>query len=88
MIHAQLLYCQREEVEYSLLTFRKNSQILLTTFVYNMLYYTIVINCNYYNIDEFTEANFNPSKSFSILHLNIHSIKKHIKELKITLQVY
>ena len=34
------------------------------------------INCNYYNIDEFTKAEFNSSKSFSVLHLNIHSIKK------------
>ena len=30
------------------------------------------INCNYYNIDGFTKANFNSSKSFSVLHLNIH----------------
>ena len=44
-------------------------------------------NCNYYNIEEFTKANFNSSKSFSILHLNIHSIKKHIEELRITLNL-
>ena len=43
------------------------------------------INCNYYNINEFNKANFNSSKSFSILHLNIHSIKKHIEELRIVL---
>ena len=40
---------------------------------------------NYYNINEFIKANFNSSKSFSILHLNIHSIKKHIEELRIVL---
>ena len=45
------------------------------------------INCNYYDIDEFNKAKFNPSKSFSILHLNIHSIQKHIEELRITLNL-
>ena len=45
------------------------------------------MNCNYYDIDEFNKAKFNPSKSFSILHLNIHSIKKHIEELRITLDL-
>ena len=45
------------------------------------------INCNYYNIDEFTKANFNSSKSFSVLHLNIHSIQKHIEELRIILNL-
>ena len=40
---------------------------------------TSPINCNYYNIEEFTNAKFNPSKSFSILHLNIHSVKNILK---------
>ena len=31
------------------------------------------IDCKYYNIDDFTSANFNPAKTFSILHYNIHS---------------
>ena len=48
---------------------------------------TSPINCIYYNIDEFTKANFNPSKSFSILHLNIHSVKRHIEELKIIINL-
>ena len=45
------------------------------------------INCNYYDIDEFIKAKFNSSKSFSILHLNINSINKHIEELRITLNL-
>jgi hypothetical protein len=40
------------------------------------------INCNYYHYDEFRKAAFNSNKSFSIFHLNIHSITRHIDELK------
>ena len=45
------------------------------------------INCNYYDINEFTKAKFNASKSFSVLHLNIHSVNKHIEELRIILNL-
>ena len=45
------------------------------------------INCNYYNVDEFVDAKFNASKSFSILHLNIHSIQFHIEDLRVMLQM-
>ena len=45
------------------------------------------INCQYYSIDEFSAANFNPNKSFSILHLNIHSIELHIEEFRIILEM-
>jgi hypothetical protein len=34
----------------------------------------LTIDCNYYSLDESTSAKFNASKSFSIIHLNIHSI--------------
>ena len=40
------------------------------------------INCKYYEPHEFDKAKFNSSKSFSIFHLNIHSIQKHIDTLK------
>ena len=40
------------------------------------------INCNYYHYDEFRKASFNSNKSFSIFHLNIHSITRHIDALK------
>ena len=40
------------------------------------------LNCNYYDHEEFLKAKFNSSKSFSILHLNIHSIQKHIESLR------
>jgi hypothetical protein len=40
------------------------------------------INCNYYDYEEFNKAKFNSSKSFSVLHLNIHSIQLHIDSLK------
>ena len=39
------------------------------------------INCNYYDYEDFNKAKFNSSKSFSILHFNIHSIQKHIESL-------
>ena len=45
------------------------------------------INCYYYNTDEFKKAKFKSSQSFSILHLNIHSIQLHIEELKILLEL-
>ena len=34
----------------------------------------VSINCKYYSIDEFTRSKFKAPKSFSILHLNVHSI--------------
>ena len=40
------------------------------------------INCNYYNFNEFSNAKFDSSKSFSILHLNIHSIQRHIESFR------
>ena len=33
-------------------------------------------DCKYYTIDDFKKAQFSNSNSFSILHLNIHSIKE------------
>ena len=44
-------------------------------------------NCNYYNVNEFVEAKFDSSKSFSIFHINIHSIQLHFEELKLLLQL-
>ena len=38
--------------------------------------------CNYFDIDEFLEANFDSNKNFSILHFNIHSIQRHIDEFR------
>ena len=40
------------------------------------------INCNYYTYEEFSKAKFDSSTSFSILHLNIHSIQLHIESLQ------
>ena len=45
------------------------------------------IDCKYYNLNEFSDAKFNASKSFSMLHLNIHSIQFHIEDLRIILQM-
>ena len=47
----------------------------------------ITIECNYYSVDEFNLAKFNPSKRFSIIHLNIHSLEKHIDELRVFLNM-
>ena len=44
------------------------------------------IDCNYYDPEEFDNAKFDSSKSFSILHLNIHSIQKHIDTLRILIK--
>ena len=46
------------------------------------------IDCKYYNYDKFSEMNFNQSKSFSILHYNIHSIERHIEEFRIALSLF
>ena len=40
------------------------------------------INCNYFDDEEFNNAKFNSSKSFSVFHYNIHSIQKHIDSLR------
>ena len=45
------------------------------------------INCEYYTIDEFTSAKFNSAKNFSVLHLNIHSIQRHIDEFRVILSL-
>ena len=40
-------------------------------------------NCYYYSTEEFQKAKFKTSTSFSIFHLNIHSVQLHIEELRI-----
>ena len=40
------------------------------------------IECKYYSIDDFVYSKFNPKKTKSIFHVNIHSIEKHIDELR------
>jgi len=45
------------------------------------------IDCQYYNFDDFLKAKFQPKTTFSILHLNIHSIQKHIDELRAALDI-
>ena len=45
------------------------------------------VKCNYYSIDDFSTSKFNSEKSFSIFHLNIHSIELHIEELQIILEM-
>ena len=34
-----------------------------------------ILDCKYYGIPEFDSEKFNPEKTFSILHLNIHSVE-------------
>ena len=45
------------------------------------------IDCKYYNVDDFASAKFSPTKSFSILHYNIHSIERHIEEFPVVLKM-
>ena len=44
--------------------------------------YSPPIDCKYYSIDEFTDATFKANKVTLIFHINIHSIEKHIDELR------
>ena len=46
-----------------------------------------MVNCKYYSIDEFTSEKFCSSRTFSILHYNIHSIQRHIEEFRLHLQM-
>ena len=45
------------------------------------------MNCNYYDLDDFCKGKFNAYKSFSVLHLNIHSIQLQIDELRTILKL-
>ena len=47
----------------------------------------INMNCKYYGTDDFLKAKFKEEKTFSILHLNIHSVERHIEELRIVLHM-
>ena len=47
----------------------------------NELDFNHQLTCNYYDTKEFLKSNFCSNKNFSVLHLNIHSIQKHIEEL-------
>ena len=49
--------------------------------------FTTTINCNYYSPDDFALAKFSPSKTFSILHYNIHSVQRHIEEFRVALEM-
>ena len=44
-------------------------------------------DCKYYTIDDFKKENFSNSNSFSILHLNAHSIERHFDEIQVTLNL-
>ena len=43
------------------------------------------IDCKYYGIEDFQKLKLKPEKSFSIFHLNIHSVQAHISDLRILL---
>ena len=45
------------------------------------------MNCKYYGTEDFSKAKFNENKTFSVFHLSIHSIERHIEELKVVLQM-
>ena len=46
-----------------------------------------ISDCKYYNPEQFKKKKFSSSNSFSMLHLNIHSIERHIEELKVVLEL-
>ena len=41
------------------------------------------IDCKYYGVDDFQNLKIKSEKSFSIFHLNIHSVQAHIDDLRI-----
>ena len=45
------------------------------------------VACQYYSINDFTNEKFCSSRTFSVLHYNIHSIEKHIEEFRVCLQM-
>ena len=45
---------------------------------------SLLQNC-LYCVDSFKKAKFSTSNSFSILHLNVHSIERHIDEIQVLL---
>ena len=45
-----------------------------------------LLPCNYYDVKEFTDCKFDKN-SFSIMHLNIHSIQLHIDDLRTLLNL-
>ena len=45
------------------------------------------IDCKYYSIDDFSSSRFSPTRSFSILHYNIHSIERHIEDFRVALEL-
>ena len=42
-----------------------------------------ILNCNYFSIDDFLKSKFPKKDSFSVFHLNIHSVNKNLEDLKI-----
>ena len=45
------------------------------------------IDCKYYSIDQFISEKLHPSRTFSILHFNIHSVERHIEEFRVVLEM-
>ena len=41
------------------------------------------IDCKYYGVEDFQNLKVKPEKSFSVFHLNIHSVQAHIDDLRI-----
>ena len=44
-------------------------------------------NCKYYSANAFKKENFSNTDTFSIFHLNIHSIERHFDEIQILLHL-
>ena len=43
------------------------------------------LTCAYFSCEDFVDAKIEACKNFSILHLNIHSIQRHVEELRVLL---
>ena len=45
------------------------------------------VDCQYYTFDDFCSLNFTSTRTFSILHYNIHSMQRHIDEFRMNLKM-
>ena len=61
---------------------RTRSCIYEPLFLSLFFFVSHVPDCNYYSIEVFSTAKFSKNKTFSLLHLNTHSIQRHIEELR------
>ena len=46
-----------------------------------------IVSCKFYNIDDFKKEKFSKLYTISVLHLDVHSIERHIDEIQVFLSL-